>query len=147
MISFREMSESEFKKYEENAIVDFAREKEISDQLNSQDALKLAQESYLRLLPDGFKTEGQQFFCIMLNGTSIGMIWLGSQGFIYDFLIDEKFRGKGFGKESLLLLESHCKKMGLKAIKLHVFEHNTYARSLYEKVGYLTTGRTMLKKI
>lgn len=147
MISFRPMTESEFAKYSENSIVDFARDKEISERIKPDEALKLSEEIHKRMLPDGFKTPGHEFLCILLNGTAIGVIWISAQGFIYDFLIEEKFRGKGFGKESLALLESHCRKMGLHAIKLNVFEHNTYARSLYEKVGYQTTGRTMLKKI
>ncbi len=82
------------------------------------------------------------------------MLWLAEKmtghkksGFIYDFLIDEKFRGKGFGKESLALLEAHAKTLGMTAIKLHVFEHNTHARSLYEKVGFSTTGRSMVKNL
>ena len=82
------------------------------------------------------------------------MVWLAIKkagdknfGFIYDFIIDEKFRGKGFGKESLALLEIFAKQLGLSAIKLHVFEHNTSARLLYEKSGFATTGRSMIKNL
>lgn len=114
------------------------------------EALKFAQKSYDILIPNGLLTDGHYFYSIMLEGKASGMLWfadLKGQAFVYDFLIDEKFRGKGYGKASLAWLETEVLKFGLKSIKLHVFEHNHYARALYEKVGYFTTGRTMIKSL
>jgi ribosomal protein S18 acetylase RimI-like enzyme len=154
MITFRNMTDIEFIEYEKQAIVSFAEDKKNAENLSDEDALKLAAEAYQELLPKGLNSPEQFLYSILLGDSVIGMLWLAEKksghkkiAFVYDFLIDEKFRGKGFGRESLTLLDFHAKSMGFSAIKLHVFEHNTYARSLYEKVGYATTGRSMIKNL
>lgn len=154
MITFRPMNQDEFNHYEKNAILSYAEDKKQAENLSAADALKLAQDSYRELLPQGLQSPEQHFYTLMNDQTVIGMLWLAETksgnnklGFIYDFLIDEKFRGKGFGKESLTLLETYAKQLGMMAIKLHVFEHNTYARLLYEKMGFASTGRSMIKKL
>ena len=150
MLTFQKMSDAEFKLYEAQAIIEYAENKKQAEHITAEAALKLAQDSYSELIPNGIHTKGHYFYSIISGGKSIGMIWVADQttvAYIYDFLIDEKFRGKGYGKASLAWLETEVLKLGFKAIKLHVFEHNHYARSLYEKVGYFATGRSMIKNL
>jgi RimJ/RimL family protein N-acetyltransferase len=45
-------------------------------------------------------------------------------------------RGKGIGYQAIQFLEEEIKKAGLTRVELGVFEFNTYARKLYEKLGY-----------
>lgn len=150
MLTFQKMSEAEFKLYEAQAISEYADNKKQAENLTPEAALKLAQDSYGELIPNGIHSKGHFFYSIILEEKSIGMIWLADQktsAYIYDFLIDDKFRGKGYGKASLAWLETEVLKLGFNSIKLHVFEHNHYARALYEKVGYFTTGRSMIKNL
>jgi ribosomal protein S18 acetylase RimI-like enzyme len=150
MLTFPKMTKSEFELYEAQAISEFAKDKIQAEKMSLDQALEVARKSYAVLLPDGFSSEKHHLYSIYEDGKSIGMLWfadLKGQAFVYDFLIDEKFRGKGYGKASLAWLDSEVMRLGFRAIKLHVFEHNHYARSLYEKVGFYTTGRTMIKNL
>ena len=80
----------------------------------------------------------------------VGMIWVkGAREklFIYDFIIDDTFRGKGYGKKTLLLLEEWASEHDFTEIGLHVFGHNQSAYQLYKKMGYVETDITMVRKI
>lgn len=64
----------------------------------------------------------------------IGYIWFhvdetrsGKHAFIYDFVIFEAFRGKGFGTKTLEALDALAKEMQITKIELHVFAHNQTA--------------------
>ena len=61
--------------------------------------------------------------------------------------MDEKFRGKGYGKQAMLLIEEQASELGLKSLGLHVFAVNTVARNLYESVGYEASSLNMTKKL
>ncbi|HET7142394.1 MAG TPA: GNAT family N-acetyltransferase, partial [Anaerolineales bacterium] len=61
--------------------------------------------------------------------------------------IEERFRGKGYGKSLMLLLEEKAREMGLKSLELHVFGSNHIARNLYEAIGYEITNVLMRKTL
>ncbi len=64
-----------------------------------------------------------------------GTAWIG-------IIIGEEIgRGKGIGYLALKYLESEIKSQGFKRIELGVFEFNTSAIKLYEKLGYKEIGR------
>ncbi|HSO28244.1 MAG TPA: GNAT family N-acetyltransferase, partial [Anaerolineales bacterium] len=67
--------------------------------------------------------------------------------FIYDFVIDEAYRRRGYGRLALLALEDKAREMGIDQIALHVFGHNHAARALYESVGYQVTNLQMAKAL
>ena len=50
-------------------------------------------------------------------------------------------RGKGIGYLAIKHLEAQIKKQGLNRIELGVFEFNTQAHNLYQKLGYKEIGR------
>lgn len=50
-------------------------------------------------------------------------------------------RGKGIGYQAIQFLEEEIKKDGLNRVELGVFEFNTQARNLYEKLDYKEIGR------
>jgi len=70
----------------------------------------------------------------------MGIIWYNKQSegvaFICDFLIFENYRKKGYGKQTLLLLDNEAKEKGFNKILLHVFRFNKTAFSLYDSIGY-----------
>ena len=66
---------------------------------------------------------------------------------IYDFLIYEEHRRKGYGKQTLVALEEKVKELGIETIALHVFGHNQAAIDLYQKTGYKMTNIQMQKKL
>jgi ribosomal protein S18 acetylase RimI-like enzyme len=82
------------------------------------------------------------------------MVWFAERGvpepphaFIYNIEIDETQRGKGYGKATMLALESEVRALGLHRIGLHVFGHNETAIRLYERSGYHTTNILMAKDL
>jgi ribosomal protein S18 acetylase RimI-like enzyme len=66
---------------------------------------------------------------------------------VYDVRIDEAFQRRGYATQAFQKLETLVRDMGMSAISLHVFGHNTAARALYEKLGFATTNVMMSKQI
>jgi ribosomal protein S18 acetylase RimI-like enzyme len=50
--------------------------------------------------------------------------------------VKREYRRKGYGYALLSAVIEHCRDIGLTSIDLSVFESNTAARSLYEKLGF-----------
>lgn len=146
------MTEDMYSDYIEQSITQFAEESVRAGNLDKTQALKKAEDQFSKLLPDGLNTENHQLLSIFHNNRHIGMLWLhikwthlGKEAFIYDFLINEDFRGKGMGKKSMSALDTYAHKVGLKKISLHVFAHNQRAVHLYQKMGYEFTNHHMAR--
>lgn len=57
------------------------------------------------------------------------------------FMIDKKFRGKGYGREALILILDYAfKHLNLNKIYLDTFEYNNKVINLYKKVGFKQEG-------
>ncbi len=147
------MTDSEYVKFIERSIPDYAKDKEQSDNLTEQEALDLAHKQFEELLPQGINTPKHFFFSIVDNESkqSIGDVWLADRSmkgslYIFDLFLAPQARGKGLGKLVMSELEVETKKLSFNALRLHVFGHNTVARRLYESSGYITTNIHMLKE-
>ncbi len=154
MIKLKKMTEEEYLNYMKTALPSYAEEKIKGEGFSAEDALKVAQDSYKRLLPQGLSTENQFLFSVIESGSNkvIGTLWFAkkvehskSYAFIYDIILSPEMRGKGLGKMLITLTESEVRKLGLNSIGLHVFGHNEIAIQLYEKTGFRTTNRIMVK--
>lgn len=64
-----------------------------------------------------------------------GTAWMGI------VIGEEMGRGRGIGYPAMQFLEQEIKLQGLKRIELGVFEFNTNAIKLYQKLGYKEIGR------
>ena len=152
MCSLELMKDSQFQIYVTKAISSYASELIKSGEVPEKMADMEAKKAFYGLLPEGTKTLNQFLFNIVHeNQQIIGMIWYGlrphQEGFIYDFEIDEVHRGKGYGKEALILLEAHAKSLGINKLGLRVFGHNENAYALYKKMGYIPYSINMSKEI
>ncbi len=65
---------------------------------------------------------------------------------IQDMVVDESFRHQGVGQALMERVYQWAREKGVKEVELRVWEFNTAARSLYEKLGYRTTWRAMVKQ-
>lgn len=150
-IIFEKMTSTEFRRYLEYAINNFANEQIRSGNWEQQGAINKAAEEHKKLLPNGEKTEHNYLFTIRDGNLEVGMIWLAQRsnekGFIYDINIWEEHQGKGYGEQAMSEIETVAKRIGLKKIGLHVFGHNKAARGLYEKLGYIETNIKMEKTL
>jgi len=156
MIHLIPMQENELPAYLAKAIPNYAAQNIKAGYWSEKDGLEKSRETFERLLPDGVSTKDQYIYTVQDPETdqAVGIIWLNARtdtpnpiGFIYDIVIDEAVRRKGFGKQAMLAIEDKARELGLESIALHVFFHNTTAVGLYEKIGYKTRSLNMIKDL
>lgn len=156
MVRLVPMTESEFQAYRKFAVEDYAQEHVRAGNWHPSEALQKAEKEFAQLLPDGVASKKQHLYTIMddQNGLKVGMIWFAVNDkaprpfvFIYDFLVYEEFRRRGYGTQTLRALEERVKEMGIDTIRLHVFGYNQAAVDLYQKVGFEMTNINMAKRL
>jgi ribosomal protein S18 acetylase RimI-like enzyme len=156
MVHLVPMSSTSYEIYMENSMASYAEEKVRSGSWAAETALELSRQSRQKLLPGGFETPGHHFFSIMeeQSGQEVGCIWYGRMeeagqtiAFVYDFLIFEEHRRKGYGLQALQALDEEIRRRGLKRIALHVFGQNRSAQALYEKAGYKVVDFIMARSL
>ena len=106
-----------------------------------------------RLFPNGSPAPGQLVGRLVSNAQAIGYLWVGTFGsdperwWVWDVMIDEQFRGQGFGRQAMLLAETLARREGALTLGLNVLGHNHVARALYTSLGYTETARHMRKTL
>jgi ribosomal protein S18 acetylase RimI-like enzyme len=122
-------------------------------------ALDRARKEFAALLPGGVATPGHYLYTLQVPDppTRVGLVWFqaGASGrpgeppraFVYDLLVQPERRGQGYGEAAMRLVEVEVLRLGFSSVSLHVFGHNTVARGLYEKLGYVATNVLMKKSL
>jgi ribosomal protein S18 acetylase RimI-like enzyme len=145
------MSQPEFDLFLERSIPEYAEDKVRAGNWTEAESLERSRREFEELLPQGLNTSDNFLYTLYNDDKeAAGMIWIKvdqTSAFIYEVYIEEKFRGRGFGKSIMLLLEEKAREMGIKTLKLHVFGSNHVARKLYETVGYEITNVNMSKTL
>jgi RimJ/RimL family protein N-acetyltransferase len=154
MVNLIPMTAADFQAYLEDDIEQYAQEHVRAGNWRPSEALQKSRDEHQRLLPDGLATKNHYFFSIEdgQRSAKVGIIWFAvdderSQAFVYDFLIYEEYRRRGYGTQTLSALEAEVKELNVDKIALHVFAHNHVARALYEKTSFEITGIYMMKKL
>jgi RimJ/RimL family protein N-acetyltransferase len=113
-----------------------------------------AKQQVRRILRDGLSTPGHFLYNVVekKTGETIGLIWFNvdddkKRAFLYDILIYPPYRGKGYGRRTLKLLETKLRNLGVTQFGLHVFTHNRVAIRLYKTHGFYTASFNMQKDI
>ncbi|MDK8190126.1 GNAT family N-acetyltransferase [Paenibacillus sp. UMB7766-LJ446] len=149
------MNQEEYANFLIRSIKDFAEEKVEAGTWAAEEAQGLAEASYDKYLPEGLNTPGAYLYNLVheVDG-NVGYIWFnvtdnrrGKDAFLLDIVVEEAYRGKGYGTETMEALEIETLSLGVDRIGLHVFGHNVRASSLYRKMGYEVTDLTMYKEI
>src|ERR1700688_5188332 len=91
-----------------------------SGALSRAAAEEQARREDAELLPQGLDTPGQLIFRLDVENQPVGWLWLSLQhplgdvgvGFIYNIVVDETFRGRGYGRETMRLPEEEGKRKG-----------------------------------
>ena len=148
------MTQTEFDAYYEILVPDYAADNVCAGYWTESESLEKSRKQTEGLLPQGMQTKDHYLYTFRDNDQYIGMIWLRAEldrpvksGFIFDVRIDEQFRGKGYGKEIMSLIEENARELGIKRIGLHVFGYNEVAKKLYERIGYKYSSYNMLKDL
>ena len=144
MLELKPMNQDIYNNYIKNAIQQYASELSKSRGIDIDEAIQLTNNEFDALLPDGLKSKNQFLYKIINDeNENIGIMWFSTESnhgdneaFLYDIEINKEYRGKGYGRESMKLLESKIKEFNLGSICLHVFLRNEIACTLYNKIGY-----------
>lgn len=153
-VRLRPLSQQEFDVWLAASIIDYAADKVAAGNWTQEEAVARSQADYARLLLDGLATPQHHFFAIVHDPADeqVGVAWLAETDFakpavfLYDFVIFEPYRRRGYALQALARLEDEAKKLGMSGIALHVFGHNQAARALYEKAGFEITNINMRKR-
>jgi len=151
MISLKPMKAEEFSDYKSYFVVDYAHEIMSNYGYSAEKSHAIAAKELVEDLPQTIDTPDNVLLCIEKTGAdTIGYLWYklldaGESVFILDFMLFEDFRGKGFGKATLIALEEKLSQSGVEQIKLRVAFDNHRAKGLYERLGFSVTGYNMIK--
>jgi len=155
-VTLAPMGDADFQDYLGMSVGNLANDKIRSGQWAPQTALERAHASFHELLPLGRVTPGHDLFTIRdgRSGLRVGFLWIGVQAradlavaYVYDVLILSASRRMGYGLRTFEALDRLVAERGLTGIALHVFGHNTAARALYERIGFVTTNLNLFKRI
>jgi ribosomal protein S18 acetylase RimI-like enzyme len=156
-VRLRQLRDEEIPEFIERGRADYARLMVEQAGLTPEQAQKKADNDWSKLLPNGKVSSGHHLFAVEDDetGERVGDLWLaerssdfeGTAAFVYSVEIYEPFRGRGWGRQAMLLAEDQARSLGLSHIALNVFGGNDVARSLYRSLGYAETAVFMRKSI
>ena len=70
----------------------------------------------------------------------------GRDAFIDELYIEEKFRGRGLGRQAMEFVAERARELGVNAIHLEVDRQNEPALALYRRTGYEDHDRYLMTK-
>jgi ribosomal protein S18 acetylase RimI-like enzyme len=148
-------TQEQFDAWLPRAIAEYAHEHVSTGRWSEAEAIEKSREEHAKLLPQGPATPGHRMWSIVRAGDRqpVGLLWVQvmdqptPRAFIYNIEIDAEFRRRGYAMQAMKKLEEEARSLGLGSIGLHVFGHNTAARPLYEKLGYVATNINMSKRL
>jgi ribosomal protein S18 acetylase RimI-like enzyme len=149
MITLQPMQQEDFNKVLETEIKNYAEDHVRNGNWPEEGSLERSRKEFESLLPRGVHTPDHYLWSLMDGGRMVGFLWVqvkNGKGFIYDFLIAEEYRGKGYGKQALAAMDERLQQMDVESVGLHVFGDNITAQELYKKMGFEITGIHMQKK-
>ncbi len=68
----------------------------------------------------------------------------GRDAFVDEIYLDERFRGRGLGRQALEFMMVEARRLGIKALHLEVDAKNAPAQRLYDSLGFAPRGRYLL---
>jgi len=156
-VRLRPLHDDELPDFIERGRASYARDMVAQAGLTPEQAEKKAESDWARLLPNGQISPGHHLFAVEEEDTGerVGDLWLaerssdfeGTAAFVYSIEVYEPFRGRGYGRQAMLLAEDEVRARGLSHIALNVFGGNEVARSLYHSLGYVETAVFMRKAL
>jgi ribosomal protein S18 acetylase RimI-like enzyme len=151
MLKLEPIQQEDFERFLEREIRAYAEDHVRNGNWPAEGALERSKQQFEHYLPDGIHSRDQYLYSIIdVSGNKIGVLWVQvkeQKAFILDFVIDEVFRGKGYGKQALAAMDEKLKSMDVESVGLHVFGDNVTAQELYKKAGFQITGIHMNKKL
>jgi RimJ/RimL family protein N-acetyltransferase len=155
-VTLVEMDEASFREYQRHLARDYAADKVRAGAWSTDEAEDRAAKELEGLLPDGTHTRDNFLYSVKDESipAEVGKLWISSRDvgadralWIYDIIVHDRFRRRGYASRILHLVEDKARELGASKVELHVFGHNQGARALYEKLGYDPTSIVMAKPV
>jgi ribosomal protein S18 acetylase RimI-like enzyme len=151
MVKLEPLQQEDFERFLDREIRVYADDHVRNGNWAAEGAYERSKKEFEHYLPDGIHSKDQYLYSIVTDdGNRVGVLWVqvkDHKGFIFDFVIDEEFRGRGYGKRALAAMDEKLKSMDAESVSLHVFGDNITAQELYKKAGFEITGIHMNKKL
>ncbi|UTC74203.1 GNAT family N-acetyltransferase [Treponema sp. OMZ 792] len=148
MILLEKINENSYKLIKQNMIKNLAEALIQTKKAKALTAIDLAEKELNNILTEGIKTKNHNLYIIKNNSQKIGYLWYfiithnkATFPFVMDINIDEKYKNKGYGKQTMILLEKEIINLGYNKIRLHVLLSNTIAYNMYKHLNYKTIKR------
>jgi ribosomal protein S18 acetylase RimI-like enzyme len=130
----------------------------LQHRLDAGSSLEESQQNVERLqkilFHENTPAPGQHVMDVFDGDSIVGTLWLSqqqegtsSEWFVYDVVVDEPFRGRGYGRSTMQAAETFVEERGGTRLGLNVFGNNVVARSLYESMDYMTVSINMAKEL
>jgi ribosomal protein S18 acetylase RimI-like enzyme len=132
---------------------DYAADIATSGSLPIEEARQKAEDELRAQLADGPARASQLFFRLTADERPVGWLWLAipfpggdpAMAWLNYVQVDEEFRGRGYGRQAMLLAEQQASARGMTSVGLNVLGNNAVARSLYDSLGYQVSAQQMKK--
>jgi ribosomal protein S18 acetylase RimI-like enzyme len=146
------MTDGEYETYLATVVVQYAESHVKAGKWTEAESRERSAAEYAKLLPDGVGTAGHHLYTIRDGDSHVGTLWFAEQdegrtAYLYDIRIDAELRGSGYGRAVMGLFEDTARAMGMSNVRLHVFAHNSVARGLYQRLGYVERNVIMSKRL
>ncbi|HEV8049464.1 MAG TPA: GNAT family N-acetyltransferase [Thermoplasmata archaeon] len=146
------MDSAEFDEFIERSVRSYAGSHIRTGRWTREEGLAEARKELHKLLPNGLQTVNHFFFTIIAGSPEdkVGAIWLAVEargGFVYDLLVFDQFRRRGYAEAAMRAIERVADEKGTGKLSLHVFGDNLGARKLYAKLGYTEISVMMSKSL
>jgi ribosomal protein S18 acetylase RimI-like enzyme len=154
-LTLRPVTAAEYQTLSSTVMAGYAAEIVASGALSAEAAMEKARRDQERALPSGLDTPGHLIWRLLADDQPAGWLWLAvpaldgdpDMAWVYLVEVDEAFRGRGYGREAMLLAEAAARSAGMRSLGLNVHGSNTVARSLYTGLGYEVTSQQMKKEL
>ena len=153
-VKLRPMRNDEFADWLPQMRDDYARSMIEEGGVSPESASQRAAAQTEQLFPGERPSAEQLVFVVEADGEAVGELWLADRDdvlqrclFVYQIHIAEAHRGRGYGKEAMLLAEEEARRRGIDRLALNVFGRNTVARRLYRSLGYDENAIAMSKAL
>jgi ribosomal protein S18 acetylase RimI-like enzyme len=150
------MDEASFREYRKYLIRGYAADKARAGVWSADEAEDRSEKEVDGLLPEGTATRDHYLYSVRNESgpAEVGILWISTRDsgagrslWIYDIMVHERFRRRGYASRILELVEDKARELGAGKVEFHVFGHNLGARALYEKLGYTATSIVMAKPV
>ena len=153
-MTIRPIREDEFDAWLRAAQAGYEESMRVHGGMSAEAARRRAAADVDALFPAGAPAGGQLVYVLEADGERVGDLWLAEREqdggrilWVYAVEVDDRYRGRGYGRAAMVFAEEEAERRGLAGVALNVFGGNEVARGLYRSLGYAEVGVYMQKRL